>query len=229
MSNKNWYLILGLFAAPLLVIMIIAYIISFVLTGNIDNTDLLPANLATIHSAITGESTSDLDEFSPENIAKEADINSSVENYQTQSTAERLAAAGYEILYNEDINSQEGNEIIAVKAVDLTPPDTYEDMIVVSDLRVYTEGGATGNGWPLLMLDEINLPTSILSDSEPPKNNLFALKTEWDPNGRVKFTICPVDHQGNNTAQCGGYIWDGRQGRYDFYGGGKNPEWDNLK
>lgn len=229
MSNKSWYIILALFSLPLLVILIIAYLISFVLTGNIDNTNQLTDNLAVIHSVISTNQADELDEFSAANVAAEKELNENYGESDSQTTLDRLKLSGYEILYNEDINKVTGNEIVAVKTIDLSPPDTFEDMIVVSDFRVYTEGRATDNGWPLIILDSINLPTSVLSMNEPPKNNLFALKSEWDPNGRIQFTICPLDHQGDSIAQCGGYIWDGPRGEYDFYGGGKYPEWDNLQ
>ena len=232
MSNKRWYILLLLFASPLLIVVFLAYYISFVAFADTDNTNQLTSNLSQIHSAITGQSSFDADEineFSPENITDEALINSSTDISSQQTTEERLIIEGFEIMYNEDINLVEGNEIVAVKPVDLDISDTYPDMTVVSELRVYSNGPAIIGGWPLLIFDKINLPTSILELDQPPKNNLFAIQTEWDPNNRIKFTLCPIDHLGEFTAQCGGYIWDGPVDKYDFYGGGKNPDWETLK
>jgi len=239
MSNNKWYLLLAAFAAPLIIILMIAYYISFVAFSNVDNTDQLANNLADIHSVLTGEKITNTDEFSADNIAYENAYNNRVYDFEnpspeylglSQSTEDRLKANGYEITFTGDANLDGRQDLIAIKPVDLKlTADYLEGFVAADELQIFTEFPGFGLSWPEFSLDKNNFPAALISEDGVPMNNIIGIKQETDPNGRVQFGICPLDHQGNNVAQCFSLIWDPKISQYDFYCCDKTPDWEALK
>lgn len=226
--------VLALFAGPLIIILFIAYYISFVAFANVDNTEQMVNNLSEIHTALTGEKITNSDEFGEVNITQEAELNNRTFGDDlsglSQTTDERLKANGYEITFSGDANLDGKQDLIAIKPVNLKLTTDYlEGFVAADELQVYTEYPGFGLAWPLFSLNKNNFPTSIISKSGLPMNNIIGIKQETDPNGRIQFGICALDHQGNNIAQCFSMIWDPKISQYDFYCCDKNPDWEKLK